>query len=91
MAQICQTTLFQGHVQGVGFRYSTQQIAEPFEVTGYVKNLPDGRVELVTEGAPKEIEQLLTAIRERFDGQIRNEQADTRPATDQYDRFEIRT
>ena len=41
---------FSGHVQGVGFRYTTRSVASRFAVTGYVRNLPDGRVELVAEG-----------------------------------------
>ncbi|MGV3661494.1 MAG: acylphosphatase [Prosthecobacter sp.] len=40
---------FSGRVQGVGFRYSTKQIASGFDVTGWVKNLPDGRVELFAQ------------------------------------------
>lgn len=42
---------FNGRVQGVGFRYSTKRIASGFEVTGWVKNLPDGRVELFAQAA----------------------------------------
>ena len=46
---------FSGHVQGVGFRYSVKQLSLEFDVTGWVKNLPDGRVELVTEGERNEL------------------------------------
>ena len=48
---------FTGSVQGVGFRYSTRQIAKTFEVCGCVKNLADGRVELIAEGVPEELRQ----------------------------------
>ncbi len=41
--------LFSGRVQGVGFRYSTKRIASGFDVTGWIKNLPDGRVELLAQ------------------------------------------
>jgi acylphosphatase len=43
---IAKQVLYSGRVQGVGFRYTTKQIASGFDVTGWVKNLPDGRVEL---------------------------------------------
>lgn len=89
--QICQTTLFQGNVQGVGFRFTTRQIAQRYAVTGYVRNLPDGRVELVAEGSQQELKLLMDSIRGNFDGNIRGEQTDTRPATGQYDKFVIKT
>ena len=41
--------LYSGRVQGVGFRYSTKRIASGFDVTGWVKNLPDGRVEMLAQ------------------------------------------
>jgi acylphosphatase len=53
-----------GQVQGVGFRYSVKSVASGFEVTGTVRNLPDGRVELVAEGTPDELEAFRQAIRE---------------------------
>lgn len=40
---------YSGRVQGVGFRYSTKRIASGFDVTGWVKNLPDGRVEMLAQ------------------------------------------
>lgn len=55
---------YAGHVQGVGFRYSVKQLATGFEVTGTVRNLPDGRVELRVQGPADECEAFLQAIRE---------------------------
>lgn len=55
---------YSGHVQGVGFRYSVKQLATGFEVTGSVRNLPDGRVELHAQGERAEVEAFLAAIRE---------------------------
>ncbi len=46
---------FEGHVQGVGFRYQTISVAKGFEVSGTVQNLPDGRVFLYIEGEPAEV------------------------------------
>lgn len=62
---------FSGHVQGVGFRYSTLQIAKGYEVTGSVKNLSDGRVELSVEGEEKECRQFLAAIEDELEAFIR--------------------
>lgn len=47
---------YSGRVQGVGFRYSAKRIASGFDVTGWVKNLPDGRVELFSQAF--ELEEL---------------------------------
>jgi acylphosphatase len=55
---------FAGRVQGVGFRYSCRQVAKGFSLTGMVKNLDDGRVELVVEGEREEIEEFLKEIQE---------------------------
>lgn len=56
--------LYSGQVQGVGFRYSVKATASGFEVTGTIRNLPDGRVELVAEGAKDELEAFRQAIRD---------------------------
>lgn len=57
--------LYSGRVQGVGFRYSVKQIASGYEITGSVKNLPDGRVELqAMSHDADELEAFLTAIQE---------------------------
>jgi len=63
---------YRGRVQGVGFRYTTRRIAEGFEVAGYVKNLPDGRVELVAEGEPAEVERFLGEVETRMAGYIKD-------------------
>jgi acylphosphatase len=55
---------YEGHVQGVGFRWSVKQIARGFDVTGFVRNLPDGRVELQASGADDEVRAFVNAIAE---------------------------
>ena len=57
---------FSGRVQGVGFRYTAERIAEDFPVTGFVRNLPDGRVELLVEGDEVDLEGFLQKIRKSF-------------------------
>ena len=55
---------YEGKVQGVGFRASVLSLAKGFEVTGWVKNLPDNRVELLASGERAEVEDFLQDIRE---------------------------
>ena len=83
------TAYYSGRVQGVGFRFTTEAIAASFRVTGYVKNLPDGRVELVAEGAAEELDRFQQAISTRLAGFIRNEHASTAAATGEFNSFGI--
>ncbi len=57
---------YSGNVQGVGFRYTALRVAGGHDVTGCVRNLPDGRVEIVVEGEKQQIEVFLEAIRNRM-------------------------
>lgn len=59
---IARKYLFDGRVQGVGFRYATKQIAKGFDVCGSVKNLDDGRVELILQGEPGEVEEFVEEL-----------------------------
>jgi acylphosphatase len=66
---------YSGKVQGVGFRYTTKNVAMGYEVTGTVRNLADGRVELVAEGLKDELEAFQQGIRESgLGGFISNEE-----------------
>src|SRR5687767_11313269 len=81
---------YSGRVQGVGFRYATKNVATGFEVTGAVKNLPDGRVELVAEGGKAELEEFLQGIRDsEVGGLIRQEQVSWSDGTGEFRGFEI--
>jgi acylphosphatase len=53
---------YEGRVQGVGFRYTVRRIATGFDIAGWVRNLPDGRVELLAAGEPGEVTAFLQAI-----------------------------
>jgi len=81
---------FRGSVQGVGFRYTTVRIAEKHRVTGWVRNEPDGSVRCVVEGRREEIDRFITAVEDAMAGSIRDKALDQRPATGEFEGFEIR-
>lgn len=81
---------YSGHVQGVGFRYTVKTVAAGFEVCGTVRNLADGRVELVAEGDAGELKAFQLAIREEGLGSlIRDERVDWSEAQGGLRGFEI--
>ncbi len=84
------TIFYAGRVQGVGFRYTVKSITAGYEVTGMVRNLEDGRVELTAEGARDELEAFRQAVRESgLGGLIQREEEIFGAATGQFRGFEI--
>jgi acylphosphatase len=82
---------FSGRVQGVGFRWHTEHLAAGFEVSGFVRNLSDGRVELVAEGRPEVLDRFLQAIRDsRLGGNVEGLEQKRGPATGEFKGFGIR-
>jgi len=81
---------YSGSVQGVGFRYTVKTVAAGFEVVGVVRNLIDGRVELIGEGSREELEAFRTAIRESgMEHFVRNEEVKWSEPTSEFRGFEI--
>ena len=81
---------YSGSVQGVGFRYTTKTVVTGFEVAGTVRNLPDGRVELIAEGARAELEAFRAAIRDAgLSGFIRDENMAWSDAQNELHGFDI--
>ena len=85
-----QTAHFSGHVQGVGFRYTTQRVSRGFSVVGFVRNLPDGRVHLVAEGERSELNRFIDEIKDTLSGNIENVTIESGSATGEFDSFSIR-
>jgi acylphosphatase len=84
------TVFYSGRVQGVGFRYTVKTVATGFEISGTVRNLADGRVELVAEGLTAELESFRAAILDAgLAGFVRDEQVSWADAKNQFRGFEI--
>ena len=84
------TVHFSGHVQGVGFRYATLQVAKEFDVAGYVRNLADGRVQLEVEGRPRTVDAFIAAVEERMHGHVRKTERTQQERAPALKGFEIR-
>jgi acylphosphatase len=85
-----QTCHFSGRVQGVGFRYTVQNIALQYDVQGFVRNLDDGRVELVMEGPDDQVQQMLQNVQSRMQPYIEDVEAQSSAATGEFGHFSIR-
>ena len=81
--------LYTGNVQGVGFRYTARRIAQGHRVAGFVRNLRDGRVQIVVEGQPGEIDAFLSDLRARMGEYIRSVTDDKMAPTGEFTGFEI--
>ena len=81
---------FQGRVQGVGFRYTVRNLAMQYDVSGYVRNLPNGTVELVMEGPEDEMSHLLDDVNRKMGAFIRDVKIAAAPATGEFQQFAIR-
>lgn len=81
---------FSGRVQGVGFRYTTRHLAQGYDVRGFVRNLVDGRVQLVVEGQPGELQRFVQQVEESLSQYIDHSTHDIQPATGEFTQFEIR-
>jgi acylphosphatase len=68
--KVCKRVLYEGRVQGVGFRFTAVELAAGYAVAGWVRNLPTGAVELVAEGAADQVDGFLAAVAERMAGNI---------------------
>jgi len=81
--------VFSGQVQGVGFRYTTREYAQRLGVTGWVKNLPDGRVEMMAQGDEETLMGLLKELKARFGAGLRDQQVSDVDHVSVFDTFEI--
>jgi acylphosphatase len=91
MALERQRARFSGRVQGVGFRATCRWLARGFDLAGYVRNLPDGRVEVLAEGEAGDIDRFLASIQREMGGFIRSLDVDQeRPGDPPLEGFTVR-
>ncbi len=81
---------FTGHVQGVGFRYTTHRIARRWRVVGYVENRPDGAVFLVAEGNRDELEGFVDEVSSEMEPNIRKAEKNWYTASGEWSAFVVR-
>ncbi len=81
--------IFTGQVQGVGFRYASQRTASRHNLKGWVRNLPNGSVEMVAQGENQDIDDCINEIQESFAGYIRDTEINDIPPNPGYTRFNI--
>jgi acylphosphatase len=72
MDQIAKHIIFKGQVQSVGFRYTTHRVATRYNVTGFVRNLPDGTVEMLVQGTEQNVDACLADLEDTMAGYIRD-------------------
>ena len=82
--------LYAGEVQGVGFRFAAVRIAEKFDVTGFVKNMNNGNVEVMAEGKKRSLEGFLEELQEEMYACVRDTNVSWHKATGEFSEFQIR-
>jgi acylphosphatase len=90
MSKQCLHLYYSGSVQGVGFRYTAQEVASMLGVVGWVKNLPDGRVEVVAEGEGEQLRHFEAILAQKMSYYITDKQSNFEPATGSFKSFGIR-
>ncbi len=81
---------YSGHVQGVGFRFTAERLAQESGIVGWVRNLSDGRVELVAEASEETLKDFLTQLSSIFSRYIQQAQVDWGPATGEGNDFGVK-
>ena len=81
---------YSGSVQGVGFRFTAQRLASSLGLTGWAKNLPDGRVEVLCEGREPALKEFLKKTSGIFKQYIDNSDIEWSASTGEFEDFDIR-
>ena len=90
MLAVRRRVFYSGRVQGVGFRFTTVHVSRQFDVTGFVRNLPDGRVEMVVEGQTDQVDRFLVDVVSAMEGAIVDVDSHELEPTGEFASFEVR-
>ena len=82
--------IYSGTVQGVGFRWTAESLANSLGLTGWVQNCPGGAVEVVCEGAEEDIDTFMKRMKKEMSHYIRSAKVDWEKATGEFDAFSIK-
>jgi acylphosphatase len=88
--KVARHVYYSGQVQGVGFRATAAEIAQGYQVTGWVKNLDDKRVELLVEGPEQDVLKFLEAVHNRWKDNIDKEEVEKKKPTGEFKGFSVR-
>ncbi len=81
--------IFIGRVQGVGFRFTAHRMAHRHQLTGFVRNLPDGTVEMLVQGPAGDIDDCIRDIKDYFGDYLRETRIEEIPPDPQHTDFRI--
>ncbi len=81
---------YSGRVQGVGFRYAVCRLSSRFDVKGFVRNLPDGRVQVIAEGNTDQLDRFLQSIQAEMAGYIRAKHLERQDPSGEFSDFGLR-
>ncbi len=86
---IAREITFAGRVQGVGFRFTARRAANRRQLTGFVRNMPNGSVEMLAQGRPEDIDDCIRDIKESFAGYMIEARIEETPHDPQHTDFKI--
>jgi acylphosphatase len=89
MNHVTKHIIFAGRVQGVGFRFTASRVAARYALTGFVRNLPDGTVEMVLQGQEADVNGCIAGIKEAFGGYISTTTLEQHAHARRYESFQI--
>jgi len=86
---IAKHIIFTGRVQGVGFRFTARRAASRRQLTGFVRNVPNGAVEMLAQGRSEDIDDCIQDLKEYFAGYLKETRIEEIPPDPKYSDFKI--